>query len=359
MPKDERQQELEKQQQELEEQAAQNWHLEKLFKDLSQAKQQLSQSQRKLAITPIDKKYLYGVLERVSPAQMADIYDKPDDLIRSQLSSQLYKYIKKLLGYSQSENISSIDIPQELERLGYKRGLSTSHWEQEKVFWNIGIEMDINDFTLLSTIVDRLGRIMGTSQVKIQKIELGSVLIVCESYRQEFAKVEDFFIKGRLTELLGVKVINLFEISASGIFQYLRHLYPNIYEQDYQPIALVFAPNKRRSFRSNRTEDLEEIEPRAKLIHLGDKQTVYLIVQLILKDEKIGIKIWVYPSGDVFYLPQGLQVKILDESGEPVPDLQEQANSTDKAILLPFTVEPGEPFSVKLTLGDINVTENF
>ncbi len=350
---------------ELEKQAAQNWNLEKLFKDLSEAKQQLSQSQRKLAITPIDKKYLYGVLERLSSAQMADIYDKPSDLIKSQLSSQLYKYIKKLLGYSQSENIRTIDIPQELEKLGYRRGLSRSHWEQEKVFWNIGIEMDINDFTLLSSIVDRLGRIMGISQVKpykinseINKIELGSVDIFYETYQEEFAKVYELYIQERLTELLGVKVIDLQDFPVSGNLPYLRHLYPNIYE-DYQPIALVLAPNKRRNFRSASTEDSEEIESRAKLIHLGEKQKVYLIVKLIQKDEDIAIRIWIYPSGDVLYLPQGLQVTILDESGDPVPDLQEQANTTDQAILLPFTVEAGEPFSVKLTLGDISITENF
>lgn len=345
---------------ELRKLAAQNWNLENLFKDLSEAKQQLSYSQRKLCITPTDKDYLYGILERVTPAQMADIYDKGSDLIRTQLSSGLYKYIKRLLKYNQSKNIGSIDIPQELEKLGYKRGLSNGYSEKEKVVWQIRIEMNINDFDRLSTIVDRLGRIMGTSQVKIQKIESGSVLIVCESYRQEFAKVEDFFIKGQLTELLGVKVINLLEISASGILQYLRHLYPNIYEQDYQPIALVLAPNKRGSFRSDSTEDIEETELRAKIINLGDKQTVDLMVKLIVKDEEIGIEIWVYPSGDVLYLPEGLQVKVVDESGDPVPELQAQASSTGRAMLLPpFTVEPGEPFSVKLTMGDISVTENF
>lgn len=347
---------------ELEKLAAQNWYLEKLFEDLSQAKQQVSQSQRRLCITVIDKEYLYGVLERVTPAQMADIYGKNSDLIRAQLSSGLYKYIKRLLRYNQSENIGSIDIPKELEKLGYKRGLSTGDWGKEKVCWQIVIEIDINDindFTRLPTIVDRLGRIMGTSQVKLHKIESGSVLIVCESYREEFAKVEEFFIKGRLTELLGVTVNSLFEISASGIWQYLRHLYPNIYEQDYQPIALVLAPNKRRSFRSANPKDSEEIESRAKLIHLGDEQTVDLIVQLIPKDEEIGIKIWIYPSGDVLYLPQGLQVTILDEFGDQVPGLQEQANTRDKAILLPLTVEPGEAFSLKVTLGDISITEKF
>lgn len=269
-----------------------------------------------------------------------------------------------MLGYSQSENISSIDIPQELERLGYKRGLYTIPWEQEKVFWHIDIEMKINDFTLLSTIVDRLGRIMGISQVKpykinseIQKIELESVDIFYETYREEFAKVYELYIQERLTELLGVKVIDLHDFPALGNFPYLRHLYPNSYEQDYQPIALVVASNKRRSFRSASAEDSEEIESRAKVIHLGDEQTVDLIVQMIVKDEKIAIRIWVSPSGDVLDLPQGLQVTILDESGNPA--LQEQTNSKDSYIKLKFTVEPGEPFSVKLTLGDISITENF
>ncbi|NEO55356.1 MAG: DUF1822 family protein [Okeania sp. SIO3B5] len=116
---------------------------------------------------------------------------------------------------------------------------------------------------------------------------------------------------------------------------------------------------KRGSCRSDSTEDLEEIEPTTKLIHLGDQQTVKLIVQQTPKDEEIGVRVWVFPSGDVVPLPEGLQVTILDEYGDPVPNLQKQTNSKDKAILLEFAVEPEENFSVKLTLQDISITENF
>ena len=342
----------------LREIAENNWYLDKLFEALSQAKQQLNPTiSRKVYITPIDKDYLYGVLERKSPQQLAEIYGKKSDVIRVQLSQGLYRYFKRLFRYDQSENIQSIDIPEELAKLKYKKGFSEV--QPEKVWWQIALDFDINEISMLQTIINRLGNILGKPPLKFQKIERGSVLIVLETDLEQFAKITEFFRIGKLTELLGVQVQDLVEINPNGNSQYWRHLFPNTYEANYQPVGMVLAPIRRRGSRSANVEDSAEIEERVKTFDLGFDQSIDLVIQLIPKDEEIGIKIWIYPSSDALYLPVGLQVTLLDELGEPFPKLQEEAKDKDQVIMLPFSVEPGERFSVRLNLGDVTITEHF
>jgi hypothetical protein len=343
---------------ELREIAENNWYLDKLYEALSQAKQQLNPTiSRKLYITPIEKDYLYGVLERKSPQQLAEIYGKKSDVIRVQLSKGLYRYFKRIFRYAQSENIQSIDIPEELAKLKYKKVFSEVL--PEKVWWQIALDFDINEISLLQTIINKLRKILGKPTLKIQKIEPGSVLIIWESLPEEFAQIARLFRSGQLTDLLGVQVKDLIEINPNGNSQYWRHLFPNIYEENYQPVAMVLAPIRGRGIHSANAEDSAEIEERVKSFELGFDQSIDLVIQLIPKDEEIGINIWIYPSSDALYLPVGLQVTLLDELGVPVPNLQAQADDTDQSIKLPFSVETGEKFSVRLNLGDVTITEHF
>jgi hypothetical protein len=68
------------------------------------------------------------------------------------------------------------------------------------------------------------------------------------------------------------------------------------------------------------------------------------------------ISVEVYPIGGQTYLPEALQLMVLDEKGEAV--MQAQARST-KNIQLKFNGEPGERFGVKVALGDVSIAEPF
>lgn len=68
------------------------------------------------------------------------------------------------------------------------------------------------------------------------------------------------------------------------------------------------------------------------------------------------ITVEVCPIGSQPYLPGQLQVLVLDEQGKSV--LQAEAGSSE-SIEFQFSGEPGESFSVKLTLGDVSITEKF
>lgn len=87
-------------------------------------------------------------------------------------------------------------------------------------------------------------------------------------------------------------------------------------------------------------------------------QKMILIVKLNPQFEKdINIIVEVRPQSGQLYLPEMLQVKILNENQAAV--MQATASSTNKNIQFDFNAEPKERFSVQMILGEASVIENF
>ncbi len=342
---------------ELEELAEKNWHLEDLYKALGQAKQNYKQTEKAQSITPNDKDNIHGILARKKSSEIAIIYNKSYGQTKNELSDRLYKYIRILLRYKEDLDIESIDIPDRLAERGFKRDSAQQRRETEKVWWRITIELDNPDNLQLQAIVQRLGSVVEKPLI-VQKIDQGSTLMAFESDRSEYDRIEELYRSGSLGDLLKVTVSDLRQITQDSMLIYVRQMYENIFGEGYQPVALILTRSQRNRSRGPNQENLESVA-RAKKIHLGTNQSVNLTVKLTPKDEKIDTKIWIYPSGDAVYLPVDLQITLLDELGNPIPQLHKQTGSTDNAVLLTFSLEPGERFSVKLHLGDASVTETF
>ena len=106
----------------------------------------------------------------------------------------------------------------------------------------------------------------------------------------------------------------------------------------------------------NSTSSLQK----GKLLDLGGdskSQIIALVVGLLpVSREEINIGVKVYPTGGQIYLPEELELIVLDSAGIPV--MQAIARST-KSIQLNFSSEIGERFSVKVALGDVRLTELF
>ncbi|MGB3191468.1 MAG: DUF1822 family protein [Limnoraphis sp.] len=86
-------------------------------------------------------------------------------------------------------------------------------------------------------------------------------------------------------------------------------------------------------------------------------EQVGLLVRLQPRTElEMGIGVELYPINNQVYLPQNLQLLLLDENGETV--MQAEARST-KNIQLKFSGESGEIFSVKVALEDLSIVETF
>lgn len=118
------------------------------------------------------------------------------------------------------------------------------------------------------------------------------------------------------------------------------------------------------SFRSPSKETMKALESkilgakRRRMLDFDvDGVTVLLCVGLVPETSwEMNILVEIYPLGGKPYLPENLQLEILDETGEVVMDAIAKSNHD---LEFEFSGEPGENFSVKVTLGDISITEPF
>jgi hypothetical protein len=116
-------------------------------------------------------------------------------------------------------------------------------------------------------------------------------------------------------------------------------------------------------------ESLWQIDPgnpaagvsRARLIDLGMQlagHAVALAVAIIKKaDQKVGVLLRVYPTGNEAYLPTALKLILLDESEQILREVT--ARRADIYIQLKLSGQLGEQFSVRVALGDDSITEDF
>lgn len=100
--------------------AKNSWELEKLYIDLASAKGK--------ALTPVEKKFLRGLLCGFSPAEIAStVYkSKSSSTVRVYLSNGLYKYIEEMLSIATGTSIKVKNwsrVTHLLEKAGYKKKL--------------------------------------------------------------------------------------------------------------------------------------------------------------------------------------------------------------------------------------------
>jgi hypothetical protein len=99
---------------------------------------------------------------------------------------------------------------------------------------------------------------------------------------------------------------------------------------------------------------------RAKRFDLSIRTTIQplvLVVELTLEgNDQTQIRLQVY-AADAVYLPPGLQLTVLDQTGAVF--LQAQSRETDNYLQLELSGQTGEAFSVRIQLGDESITEQF
>ncbi|MEO1427698.1 MAG: DUF1822 family protein [Cyanobacteria bacterium J06633_8] len=95
------------------------------------------------------------------------------------------------------------------------------------------------------------------------------------------------------------------------------------------------------------------------------KQTVILLIALSREaNQTIKVLIQVYPSGGEVFLPEGLKFTVLEASGEPVIDvegkvIEAEAKTNSYYIQRRITATSGKKFSIKISLENINVIQEF
>lgn len=99
--------------------AATNWDLQKLYKDLAVAKREFA-PHMKPKLTDVEKLHLRGLLCGYAPAIMAEKIPKSYGGLRAALSETIYRYVEQLTKQPLNTLKNWRDIPQWLEQTGYK-----------------------------------------------------------------------------------------------------------------------------------------------------------------------------------------------------------------------------------------------
>lgn len=139
----------------------------------------------------------------------------------------------------------------------------------------------------------------------------------------------------------------------------------NVFDASWQAVETLFEPSQGElAWRFRSPSPVRSAEQSATGIVRGkllqweraDSLVALLVEVTPTASSAMKIAVAVYPAGERTHLPQDLQLAILDEEGDAV--MQAQARSTD-SMELDFRGEPGEQFTVKVTLGDRSLTEAF
>ncbi len=212
----------------------------------------------------------------------------------------------------------------------------------------------------------------------MSKINARNLLMLFEGSQLEFEQIQALYESGQLSKLLGVSALDVGAVSESqhpvepaaplerdSVVVRLSQWFENLFDSNWIPVDRIPSPAyKSRSGVRPKVIDLAPTTgsvSRAKVIDLGMQisgQAVALVVRLISRaDGIIDIYLRCYPAGDSIYLPQGLQLLVLDECGATV--LESKARNSDICLQLDLEGQPGGQFSVQLKLGDCRITENF
>lgn len=130
----------------------------------------------------------------------------------------------------------------------------------------------------------------------------------------------------------------------------LRQWFHDVFDADWQSIEEIFGSEETSI--ALKTAGVK----RAKWVDL--EQPVALIVTLKQESaEKTSILLQVHSLNPEMYLPENLQMTVLSASSEVRGCAI--AHQSSHVIQLEFTVELGEEFTVEITSGDIQVTQDF
>nr|MCU0537776.1 DUF1822 family protein [Hydrococcus sp. Prado102] len=138
----------------------------------------------------------------------------------------------------------------------------------------------------------------------------------------------------------------------------------NIFEAGWNAANELFiAPKPAFNFRGGDLATTPDdnsfpVVKRRKLLDLEEiaEQVVLMVGLMPTTDREREIWVKLFPDGDRTHLPPNLQLIVLDDTGEAL--MQATARSTE-SILLKFSGEVGEHFSLKIALDDLSLSETF
>jgi hypothetical protein len=148
----------------------------------------------------------------------------------------------------------------------------------------------------------------------------------------------------------------------------LGQWWQNIFESGWQSLDAFLSRDSVqvavsfRHRRSQRNQERQVYVEGIKVIDLGielNHQAVALLVGLAREtEERVGVRVQLYPVGETPILPPNIRVALLSQSGAILQEYQ--ARIHDNLIQLKrFTCPVGKQFSIRVALGEFSITEDF
>ena len=148
----------------------------------------------------------------------------------------------------------------------------------------------------------------------------------------------------------------------------LKQWFDRAFTESWEAVESLLQPEQLTpawGFRNAEVTDSEDFKTdrvqRAKLIDLGiqlsDRQVVLLVEVIAETEGTMGVTLQLHPQSEAIYLPQAITLKVIESSGSVF--MQSQSREQDNYIQLQFSGQPGETFTVQVSWGDAEFTEQF
>ena len=143
--------------------------------------------------------------------------------------------------------------------------------------------------------------------------------------------------------------------------QWLEGHFENGWQSAEDLLAQYFwMPTFRKGVQLSQQELPTQIERTQQLdldLRLETEQIVLALEVQQASAAGVDIAIQLYPMGETTYLPEGLNIRVLDEKDSVC--LTAHAQPIDDYVRLDFRGCPGQPFTVEVILGNVYITERF
>jgi hypothetical protein len=325
--------------------AARTWKIQQLFNDLEERHRRLNNGK---GIGDYEKQYLCLLLSGIEPIQMSEkLYDPVENTRVKITQSGLYKTIERLTG-GQIKNWRDPIIL--FVNKGYRKSEDVKEKEETLLVMTCDVEVSEE---ILRTLEEKMKQILGANQVKMQKIERGSLIIYWQGSRSSYEQIEVLFREGVLSERLGVPILDV-QVVPNKERVNLTQWFENILTTGWQTVGQLLTPQQLRpAYFSESIQRGKRIDLQIDLI----THTVILLVSLTREDAgKVIVNLKVFPTSESPNLPPNLKLILLTE-GEIFKEVT--SRSADQYIQYEFEAEPGDEFVVKLVLGEAEITEDF
>lgn len=238
--------------------------------------------------------------------------------------------------------LSEVDKRPKLQRLTQGQG---------RLFVELRVTIDEVDKPIIDNFITRLQQVSRDSSFVFKRIQEGSLVLVFEGSKEGCERILSLWQSGRLTELnIFIQDVRL----TLNLSQLLQNNLAEAIQAGWLAVEDIFG-TRQLAFRDNKDA---VVVRRAKQIDLGGVCTIALVIELASEtDEQVDIRIKIYSIGNSANLPENIKLTLLSE-GEILKEITPETVDDD-FLEQPLSGSPGEPFSIKVTLGDISVTEDF